>query len=328
MNAVTRRAALAGAVALAAPSIARGQGAVRLTLGHNAAAANPRGIAADRWAQALRERSNGRIEMRVAPSAQLGDDLAMLTSLRTGALDLTVNSQGPASSLVPELAAFGLPFLFADASAAFRVIDGPVGQEVGRKLEALGLVSIGWWDNGIRHITNGKRPIAKPEDLRGLKIRTPADPATIDTFQALGAATQQLAFSELYVALQQGVVDGQENPVANIASAKLYEVNKFVSLTAHKWECSPVVASRITWARLSEADRKLVMEAGAEASAHNRQLMADADSKLLAEFRANPAIAVNQADQAAFRAATAGVIEKWEARSFGDFVRRLRAATA
>lgn len=328
MDTVTRRAALAGAAALAAPSIARGQGAIRLTLGHNTAASNPRGVAADRWAQVLRERSNGRIEMRVAPSAQLGDDLAMLTSLRTGALDLTVNSQGPASSLVPELAAFGLPFLFADAPAAFRVIDGPVGQEVGRKLEALGLISLGWWDNGIRHITNSKRPINKPEDLRGLKIRTPADPATIDTFQALGAATQQIAFSELYVALQQGVVDGQENPVANIASAKLYEVNKFVSLTAHKWECSPVLASRITWGRLSEADRKMVMDAGADASANNRQLMADADGKLLAEFRANPAIAVNQADQAAFRAATTGVIDKWEARPFGDFVKRLRAAAA
>ena len=328
MDTVTRRAALAGVAALAAPSIVRGQGVVRLTLGHNTAASNPRGVAADRWAQVLRERSNGRIEMRVAPAAQLGDDLAMLTSLRTGALDLTVNSQGPASSLVPELAAFGLPFLFADAPAAFRVIDGPVGQEVGRKLEALGLISIGWWDNGVRHITNSKRPINKPEDLRGLKIRTPADPATIDTFQALGAATQQIAFSELYVALQQGVVDGQENPVANIASAKLHEVNKYVSLTAHKWECSPVVASRITWGRLSEADRKMVMEAGAEATANNRQLMADADGKLLAEFRANPAVAVNQADQGAFRAATTSVIDRWEARPFGDFVRRLRAAAA
>ena len=105
------------------------------------------------------------------------------------------------------------------------------------KLEGVGLISLGWWDNGIRHITNSKRPINRPADLRGLKIRTPADPTTIDIFQALGAATQQINFSELYVALQQGVVDGQENPLANIHSAKLHEVNRFISLTGHKWEC-------------------------------------------------------------------------------------------
>ena len=118
-------------------------------------------------------------------------------------------------------------------------MDGTIGAGAGAQLEAVGLVSLGWWDNGIRHITNSKRPINRPEDLHGLKIRTPADPATIDTFQALGAATQQINFSELYVALQQGVVDGQENPLANIHSGKLHEVNRFISLTGHKWECYP-----------------------------------------------------------------------------------------
>ena len=110
---------------------------------------------------------------------------------------------------------------------------------------------LGWWDNGIRHITNSKRSINKPEDLQGLTIRTPADPMTIDIFQALGAATEQIAFSELYVALQQGVVDGQENPLANIASSKIYEVNKYISLSGHKWECNPSCSRRSRW-RVSE----------------------------------------------------------------------------
>jgi tripartite ATP-independent transporter DctP family solute receptor len=228
--------------------------------------------------------------------------------------------------VVPELAAFGLPFLFADSQAAYRVIDGAMGQEIARKLEAVGLVSLGWWDNGIRHITNSKRPINRPEDLRGLKIRTPPDPTTIDIFQALGAATQQINFNELYVALQQGVVDGQENPLANIQSAKLHEVNRFISLTSHKWECSPFVASRIAWGRLNEADRRLVAEVGREATGHNRRLMAETDDKLLAEYRANPAVSVNEAEQPLFRAATAPVLDKWELRPIGDFVKRLRAA--
>ena len=326
---ITRRAAFIGVAAggaLGAPAVLRAQGPVRLTLGHGQTPGNPRSVAADRMAAQLRERSNGRIEMRVAGSEQLGSDVAMLTGLRTGTLDMSVNSQGPVSSVVPELAAFGLPFLFADGRAAYRVIDGAMGQEIARKLEGVGLVSLGWWDNGIRHITNSKRPINRPEDLRGLKIRTPADPATIDTFQALGAATQQVNFGELYVALQQGVVDGQENPLANIQSAKLHEVNRFISLTSHKWECSPFVASRIAWGRLNEADRRLIAEVGREATEHNRRLMGESDAKLLAEYRANPAVAVNVAEQPLFRAGTAPVLDRWEQRPIGDFVKRLRAA--
>ena len=294
-------------VPLAAPTVVRGQSTVRLTLGHNAAIGNPRSVAAERMAQQLKERSNGRIDMRVAGAAQLGDDLAVLTGLRTGTVDMSVNSQGPISTVVPDLAAFGLPFLFPTSQAAYRVIDGPVGQELAKKLEGVGLVSLGWWDNGIRHITNSKRSIKLPADLRGLKIRTPADPSTIDTFQALGAATQQINFSELYVALQQGVVDGQENPLANIHSSKLQEVNPFISLSSHQWQCSPFIASRIAWGRLNEADRKLITEVGREATDYNRKLMVESDEKLLAEFRANPKLTINEVDQDAFRAATAPV---------------------
>ncbi len=253
----TRRAALLGATgALAAPAVLRAQAPVRLTLGHGAAPGNPRSVAAERLAAQLREKSNGRIEMRVAGSAQLGDDAAMLTALRTGTLDMSVNSQGASSAVLPELA---------------------------QRFEKVGLISLGWWDNGIRHITNSKRPINRPEDLRGLKIRTPPDPMTIDIFQALGAATQQVNFNELYVALQQGVVDGQENPLANIQSAKLYEVNKFISLSSHQWQCTPVFASRIAWGRLRPVDRRLVQVAAKEAESHQRTISLETDTRLLGE---------------------------------------------
>ena len=325
----TRRAVLLGVTgALAAPSILRAQAPVRLTLGHGAAPGNPRSVAAERMAALLRERSNGRIEMRVAGSAQLGDDAAMLTALRTGTLDMSVNSQGASSAVLPELAALGLPFLFPNAPAAHKVVDGPMGEELAKRLDGVGLVALGWWDNGIRHTTNSKRPIARPEDVRGLKIRTPPDPMTIDIFQALGAATQQINFGELYVALQQGVVDGQENPLANIQSSKLFEVNRFISLTGHKWECNPVLVSRIAWGRLQPADKTLVQEVVRETTGLQRTLSQEIDARLLSEFRANGAVAVNEVDQAPFRAATASVAEKWEARPFGDFVKRLRAAAA
>jgi len=300
--------------------------AVTLTLGHGASPGNPRTIAAEAFAKMVSERTKGSVTIKIAGAEQLGSDVAMLTSLRIGALDLTANSQGPAAGLVPEVAALGLPFLFSDADAAYKVLGGPVGEQLNKKFAAVGIVVLDWWDNGIRHITNSKRPINMPADLKGLKIRTPADPMTVDIFQALGAATQQIAFGELYVALQQGVVDGQENPLANIASNKLYEVNKYVSLSGLKWECTPFLMSAVAVKKLKPAELEIIKKAAKEAGALQRRLMAETDKKLLAEFKANPNIAVNQANRAAFQAATASVVEKWEAKPFGPFVKDLVAA--
>ncbi|MFB3818574.1 MAG: TRAP transporter substrate-binding protein [Candidatus Methylomirabilales bacterium] len=299
---------------------------VSLTLGHGAAPGNPRTIAAEAFAKMVAERTGGNVTIKLAGSEQLGSDVAMLTALRTGALDLTANSQGPAAGLVPEVAALGLPFLFADTTAAHKVLSGPAGEDLGKKFGAVGILLLDWWDNGIRHITNSKRPINVPADLKGLKIRTPADPMTVDIFQALGAATQQIAFGELYIALQQGVVDGQENPLANISSAKLHEVNKYISLLGHKWECTPFMMSQISVRKVKPAELDIIKAAAREAGVLQRRLMVETDVKLLEAYRANAAVAVNQADRTAFQAATAGVIDKWRAKPFGDFVAKLVAA--
>lgn len=325
----TRRAALfgaAGAASLVAmPTVLRAQ-TTKISFGHGAAAGNPRSIAAEKFAALVKEKSGGAIEVTVAGAEQLGNDVAMLTSLRTGVLGISANSQGPSSAVVPEMAALGLPFLFADASSAVKVVSGKVGETLKTKFEAVGIVPIAWWDNGIRHITNSKRAIAKPDDLKGLKIRTPADPMTIDIFQALGAGTAQIAFSELYVALQQGVVDGQENPLTNIASSKLFEVNKFISLSAHKWESTPVLMSKLIWARLDAKAKEIVSQAAAEAGQLQVSLSNDANAKLLGEFKANTAVSVNEVDRAAFQQATASVYDKWAQKPFGAFVKELRAA--
>ncbi len=212
----------------------------KITLGHGAAPGNPRHEAAVAFANAVKQKSGGKIEVNVAPSAQLGDDAAMLTALRSGSLDMSANSQGATATIVPEYAAFGMPFLFSDPAAAFKLLDGPLGKELAEKSAAKNLIVLGYWDNGIRHVSNSKRPVLTPADMKGLKIRTPPDAVTIDIMTALGAETQQIKFAELYVALQQGVVDGQENPLANIDASKLYEVQKFISLTGHKFEMNAV----------------------------------------------------------------------------------------
>ena len=324
-----RRILGAAGVLVAAPAVItsrNARAAVNLTLGHGAAPGNPRTVAAEAFAKIVAEKTGGNVNIKIAGSEQLGSDVSMLTSLRTGALDMTANSQGAAGGLVPELNALGLPFLFADADAAVKVLSGPIGEELDKKFGTVGMFVLDWWDNGIRHTTNSKRALNKPDDLKGLKIRTPADAMTVDIFQALGAATQQIAFGELYIALQQGVVDGQENPLANIHSAKLHEVNKFISLTGHMWQSTPFLMSRISTKKVKPAELDIIKSAAKEAGAMQRKLMKETDTKLLAEYKSNPKVEVNQPERAAFRAATAGVVDSWKKKPFGEFVAKVQTA--
>jgi TRAP-type transport system periplasmic protein len=323
MNFVRRSLVAAALMGVSALTFAQ---TTKLTLGHGAAVGNPRHEAAVKFADVLKAKTGGRIEVQVAPSAQLGDDAAMITALRTGALDMSANSQGPTALVVPEYAAFGMPFMFSSAAQAFKVLDGPLGKELADKTSEKGLVLLGYWDNGIRHMTNSKRPIGKVEDMKGLKMRTPPDAVLVDIMQALSAEAQQIKFSELYVALQQGVVDGQENPLVNIHASKLYEVQKHLALTAHMFQMTPFLMGKRTWDRLSEADRKSVMEAAAEATALQRKLSQEADDKLLAELKAK-GVQVTTPDKAAFAKATANVDDKWLKTPIAPYLTKLLAAT-
>jgi TRAP-type transport system periplasmic protein len=318
-----RRTLLATAL-VAAAGMASAQ-TVKLTLGHGAAPGNPRHEAALKMAEVAKAKSNGRIEIQVSPSAQLGDDAAMVTALRTGALDLSANSQGAVANAVPEYAAFGMPFLFSNLEQVWKMLDGPLGKELADKSAEKGLVVLGYWDNGIRHMSNSKRALAKPEDLKGLKMRTPPDAVTVDIMQALGAEAQQIKFAELYVALQQGVVDGQENPLMNIHASKLYEVNKFISLTGHKYEMTPLLMSKRSWDKLSEADRKALQEAATEATQLQRKLSKESDDKLLADLKAK-GVQINTVDKTPFAKATANVDDKWLATPIGPFLKKVIAA--
>lgn len=317
-----RSLVLAAALTLAAAAIPAQAQTTKLTLGHGAAPGNPRHEAAMAFAETVKAKTNGRFDIQVAHSSQLGDDAAMITALRSGSLDMSANSQGAIANVVPEYAALGLPFLFSDIQSAWKLLDGPAGEELAKRTAAKGMVVLGYWDNGIRHITNSKRTIKGPADLKGLKIRTPPDTMTVDIMQALGADAQQIKFSELYVALQQGVVDGQENPLANISSAKLYEVQKHLSLTGHKYEANPFVMSKRSWDRLNAADQKVFTEAAAEATQLQRKLSKEADEKLTGELKSK-GVQIETVDRKAFVEATRSVYDKWSAGASGDFVKRV-----
>ena len=325
MNRKTFSLSLLAAAAATCFAVAAHAQSVKLTLGHGAAVGNPRHEAAVKFADAVKAKSNGRIEVQVAPSAQLGDDAAMVTAMRTGALDMSANSQGAVANAVPEYAAFGMPFAFSSPAAAFKLLDGPLGKELADRSAEKGLVLLGTWDNGIRQMTNSKRAIAKVEDMKGLKMRVPPDATLVDIMKSLGAESQQIKFAELYVGLQQGVVDGQENPLVNIHASKLYEVQKYLTMTNHQFQMTPFLMSKRSWDKLSDADKKAVQEAAAEATALQRKLSADADEKLVAELKTK-GVQVNTVDRAAFAKATSEVTSKWEAGPIGPYVKKVVAA--
>jgi tripartite ATP-independent transporter DctP family solute receptor len=297
-----------------------------LRIGHGTTETNPRHVAAQFFAKRVDELSAGRLKISVGGNAQFGDDVEMLTALRLGTLDMSLNAQGPLANIVPEVGVLSLPFMFKDSPSAWKVLDGPVGEELAAKADGKQLVVLAYWDNGIRHITNNVRPITAPADLKGLKIRVPSDPVAIETFTALGASPTPMAFSELYLALQQGVVDGQENPLMNIFYSKFQEVQKFLSLSSHKYEMTPFLMSKVTWTSLSAEDRKVIKQAALEARDHQRELTTQADRELRQKLEA-AGMKINDVDIEPFRAATKGVFEKWQSGPHGELVKRLIAAT-
>ncbi|MFE9245108.1 TRAP transporter substrate-binding protein [Nocardiopsis sp. NPDC006938] len=293
----------------------------RLLLGHGAAPGNPRSLAADEFASLVSETTDGRLRVQVFGAETFGSDSEMMVSVASGTLDITANSQGSFSVAVPEAGLFGLPFLFDSPEHAYAVIDGPVGDQIAALAEEKGYHVLAWWDNGIRHTTNSRRPVEAPEDLKGLRIRTPDDPMTVAIFDELGANPTPMDFGELYLGLRQGAVDGQENPLVNIAASRLNEVQTELALTGHKYEVTPFLISTQTWDSLEEQDRQVLTEAAASARDHQRELMAEQSEAILSEFEES--LTVTEPDREALREATAGVYDTYEKR-YPELVDELR----
>jgi TRAP-type transport system periplasmic protein len=289
---------------------------------HGNNAGNPRYIAAEKWAELFTACTGGAYTVNHAPSATMGNDVEMLTSTTAGVIQITANSQGPMSQIVPEIGLLGLPFLFKDLPTAWAILDGDIGKMLDERAQQAGLKIIGFWDNGIRNISHVSKNVPEPADLRGMKIRTPPSQMTIDIFEALGATPAPLAWSELPTALQSGVFEGQENPLVNIYSAKLHEITPFITVTGHMYETTPVLASLSWWSGLNEATQKCVLDATAESGKMQRQLVFDSDADLRPKMEAEGAKVV-EANKAAYIAATASVYEKYAAR-FPELVAALK----
>jgi TRAP-type transport system periplasmic protein len=224
----------------------------------------------EKFGELLEKKTGGRLKVEVFPGGALGSDQANVSSLQGGTLEMAAMNSGIFASLAKEFAIYDFPFLFDNPKEADAVVDGPFGQKLHKSLEAKGLMGLAYYELGFREITNNKRPIHKVEDIAGLKLRVIPNPINVDWVKALGANPTPLPFPELYSALEQGAVDGQENPVATIKGAKLYEVQKYMTLTNHQYNPQSVVMSKKFWDSLSPADQKAVQEAAAESKLYQR----------------------------------------------------------
>ncbi|NIS78978.1 MAG: DctP family TRAP transporter solute-binding subunit [Anaerolineales bacterium] len=208
------------------------------------------GRAAEEFKRLVAEATNGQVEIQVFHSGSLGKIREALEMTKVGTVDFVLSGSGHVTGHVPELGITVLPYLWKDEETMFQALDGPFGQYLNEKLSAKGFEVVGWWDNGFRHVSNNAKPIMKPADIKGLKIRCLPAKVHVAFFKALGAAPTPMGWTELFQALQQGVVDGQENPPAMVYFGKLYEVQKYYSLTSHVNEPGNVLMSKVTLEKL------------------------------------------------------------------------------
>lgn len=238
------------------------------------------------FAEALEKASGGKMKVRAIGAAALGPDTQMQQALIGGAQEMMVGSTATLVGITKEMALWDTPFLFNNAHEADVILDGPIGDKVRAKLEEKGLVGLVYWENGFRNLTNSKRPVAKLEDLGGIKLRVMQNNVYLDSFKTLGANAVPLPFSELFSALETNTVDGQENPFNTILSSKFYEVQKYLSVTNHVYSPWIVLVSKKWWDALSKDEQKALSDAAKASRDFERKDTRDEAAKALAELKA------------------------------------------
>ena len=286
-------------------------------VGHGHTAEHSYQLGLQQAAKSIAERTNGRITMKFFPSAQLGDEKQMQESLTTGTLEMTIT--GLANIYDPAFALFDFPYLYDNRNQIKNVMYSPLMEQMGEALQKKGLRIIGLMEVGFRNVTSNK-PINTPADLKGFKIRTPQSPAQIETFKALGAIPTPMSFSELYGALQQGVVDGQENPLENILNGKLFEVQKYCAFTRHIYNFAYVLISEKFWNSLSKDDQKLMAEEIKKGCFWQMDYLAGKE-KEMEQFLKDKGMQFTNPDRDAFRKAAAAAYES-------DFVKKMEPRSA
>ncbi|MCO8145292.1 TRAP transporter substrate-binding protein [Rhodovulum tesquicola] len=274
----------------------------KIVVGHSLSPTSHYGVGAQAFIDTLTELSGGAFTGEQAPAGQLGGERDMIEGLQIGSMDVVITSTGPLGNFVPEIFALDLPFLFRDYDHARKVLDGEIGQELLDKIGENTLVGLAWTENGFRHVTNSQRPVRTPEDLQGLKLRTMENKVHMAAFTGMGAAPTPMAFPELFGAMQQGVVDGQENPVTVITAAKFWEVQKYVSLTGHVYSPAVVLAAPALYDGLSDEQKDWFLQAARASAAATRAEVNRLEEEGVAMLIENGMEVITEIDKAPFAA--------------------------
>jgi len=291
--------ALIGAFALpTAPAAAQTNMKINISIAQN----SHQGVAIDTFAREVEKRTGGRYKIQTFYAASLGSERESVEAVQLGTQELTFTSTGPVPNFVPEVAILDIPFLFRDYNHARSTLDGPIGQDLLGKFPSKGIVALAWGENGFRHMTNSKRAVNAPDDVKGLKMRTMENPIHIQAYKAFGIIPTPMAFPEVFTALQQGTVDGQENPLSVITSAKFEQVQKHLSLTGHVYSPALLLMNKAAWDKLSAADKQAFLDAAKEAVKANRARVDDDEKKAVADLRAKGMNVVENVDKAKFQA--------------------------
>ncbi len=329
MQKSTRRALGAAAfAAFSAPALLHGQGRTVLRIGWTSGdgAQDPYASGARLFKQGLERRVGERVDVQLFPNRALGDERPMLDGMRLGTVDMGVITNAVIAQVEPAFQVNDMPFLFSSEEQGHRVLDGAVGAALRQRLEARGVVPLGYMEGGFRHMINNVRPITRPEDLRGIKFRVLQSPIYIEMFRSLGGNAVPMAWGETFTAVQQGAVDGLEIPLGIIDQNKYYEVTKYLSLTGHIYSMIGLLMAKRTFDRLPADLRGPVQEAAAEATRAQRTANAAANAGFLESLRRHGMQINEVADKAAFRRGVLPMYESFRGQIGADIVRDALAA--
>ena len=296
-----------------------------LKLGHPQSATSAFQVGAVAFAEELNKLTKGKYKVDIFPSGALGGEREMTESVQLGTLDFVLTSTGPVGNFVPEVLVTDIPFLFRDYAHAHKVLDGEIGRELLAKFPAKGLVALAWGENGFRHLTNSKRSVANPDDMKGLKLRTMENQVHMAAFRALGSLPTPMAFPEVFTALQQGTVDGQENPIPVITSSKFGQVQKHLTLTGHVYSPALFITSPALFDKLPEAEKQAFRDAARAGAAAMRKRVAEVERSGIDELRTQGVAVVAEVNRAAFQAALKPAYEQYEKRFGAAAIERIRA---
>jgi len=314
--------AVAGALTLGLASVTQAQIIMRNSI--SIAQNSHQGNGVDVLAQEVEKGTNGRIIIKNFFSGSLGGERESIESVQLGTQELAGTSTGPVPNFVPAVKILDIPFLFRDKAHARAVLDGPIGQALLKEFDSKGFKALAWTENGVRHMTNSKRPINMPDDLKGLKMRTMENPVHVAAYKGFGIITTPMAFPEVFTALQQGVVDGQENPLSVIMAAKFDQVQKYMTLTAHVYSPAILLMNKAAFDKLSPADQKVFLDGAKMAAAAMRARVDKDDASGVEELRAKGMSIIENFDKAAFVAKLAPVFTQFEKEFGKDKIEAIR----